>query len=272
VTDAPAARPPIALHVSPHPDDEAIAAPATLLALRDAGHRVVNVLASLGRPADRDRRRGEAEEAARRLGIELVVIDPPLALGRDDDLAAARRRLASELGGLLERENVAVVLGPSPHDGHHGHETVGRAIADALEAVGEGGPRWWMWGLWAELPHPTLYVPFGEARLAEVLKGLSAHAGELARNDYAALVRGRAAANAVLGAERVFGFGSPAAGGGEPFAELLCEVARRDGRWRAGAPRALDSAEPLAPMGDGVDLDWWLRAPSFRERLREQAG
>lgn len=268
MTPAPPARPPIALHVSPHPDDEAIAAPATLLTLRDAGHRVVNVLASLGRPAERERRRGEAQEAARRLGIELVVLDPPLALGNDDDPGPAQRRLADELGAALEREEVAVVVGPSPHDAHHGHEPVGRAVQEALEAAGEGAPRWWMWGLWGELPHPTLYVPFGEARLAQVLDALGAHAGELARNDYTALVRGRAAASAVLGAERVFGFGSAAVGGGETYAELLCEVAWRDGRWRAGAPRVLDAAQPLAPMRDGADLGWWLRAPSFRERQR----
>jgi len=30
------------LHLAPHPDDEALGAPATLLALRDAGHRVIN--------------------------------------------------------------------------------------------------------------------------------------------------------------------------------------------------------------------------------------
>ena len=45
------------------------------------------------------------------------------------------------------------------------------------------------------------------------------------------------------------GSAPPRPAGAEPYAELVCEVARRDGRWRAGAPRVLDAAEPLAPMG-----------------------
>jgi hypothetical protein len=246
VSSGPASGSPLALHVSPHPDDEAIAAPAALLALRDAGLRVRNLLVTLGRPADRERRFREAEEAARRQGFELE---------QGDDVAA-----------VLAREPVAVLVGPGPHDGHRGHEPVGRAIRDALEDAGEEGPRWWMWGLWADLPHPTLYVPFGEERMAEVLHGLDAYGGELARNDYARLVRGRAQANAVLGSERAFGSGSAAAST-EPYAELLCELAWRGARWRAGAPRLLDPADPLAEMGEGADLTWWLGAPSFRDRL-----
>ena len=34
------------LHLSPHPDDEIAGMPATLMALRDAGWRVVNVAAA----------------------------------------------------------------------------------------------------------------------------------------------------------------------------------------------------------------------------------
>ena len=45
------------LHISPHPDDELVGAPATLMALRDAGHEVTNLALSLGRPEDHDRRR-----------------------------------------------------------------------------------------------------------------------------------------------------------------------------------------------------------------------
>jgi hypothetical protein len=125
-----------------------------------------------------------------------------------------------------------------------------------------------MWGLWADLPHPTLFVPFGDARLATVDHALAAHAGELARNDYPALVRGRALANRVLGAERVFGFGQDAVQAA-PYAELLTELVRADGRWRAAAPRLLDEPEPLpATVGLGPDLGWWLHAPSFGDRLR----
>ena len=44
------------LHLSPHPDDEVLGAGATLLGLRDAGHRVINLACSLGRPEQQERR------------------------------------------------------------------------------------------------------------------------------------------------------------------------------------------------------------------------
>ena len=56
------------LHLSPHPDDEVLGAGATLLGLREAGHRVINLACSLGRPEQQDRRRAEVTDACRRAG------------------------------------------------------------------------------------------------------------------------------------------------------------------------------------------------------------
>ncbi len=247
------------LHVAPHPDDELLGAPATLMALRDAGHRVVNLAVGLGRPADRPRRRRELEAACAAAGFELLVAAGAPGIGASDDLAAARAALAALLGRALDELRPALVVSPSPHDRHHGHEVVARALFDALESR-PVPPAWWMWGLWGPLPLPTLVVPVDEARIEEVLAALGEHAGELARNDYRRLLSGRAQAQAVLGAELVFGFGAPALGA--PGAELLTE-ARRDGRgaWRLGAPRLLDPARPLA-AADGPDARAWLEAPS----------
>ena len=218
------------LHLSPHPDDEAIAAPATLLALRDAGHRVINLACGLGRPADRERRRAELEEATRRARLEVVVHDPASSL-------------EGAVAALVERERVSGVISPRPEDGHPAHEAVGRAASEGAK----GAARWWMWGLWAELRQPTLVTSFDEARLEEVLHVLAAYEGELARNDYAALVRARAVVNRVLGAERVFGFGSR--GLDVPYAELLTELEWAEGGWRACRPRLLDPSDPLAGGG-----------------------
>ena len=108
--------------------------PATLMALRDAGWRVVNVACGLGRPAQHQRRRGEVEEACRRAGFDLLVCDPPLPLSAGDDLAAAEDTLVELLAQLLPELAPALVCAPSPHDGHHAHELVGRAARRALEA------------------------------------------------------------------------------------------------------------------------------------------
>ena len=263
------ARPLTFIHLAPHPDDEAIAAPATLLALRAAGHRVVNLACSLGRPEQSHRRLREVREACRRGGFELVVHDPPLGLSLQDDRAGARAALTASVARLVEAERAAVVIAPSPHDRHHGHETVGRAAVDAVEALAVP-PRLWLWSLWADLPLPTLYVEVGRRRMRGALRVLAAHRGELRRTDYRALVRGRARANRVLGSERVFGFGEPMRGG--PYAELLTEAVLHDGAWWSTAARTLDPRAPLcAADARRHPLGWWLRSPSFTDRLGDAA-
>ena len=215
---------PVVLHVAPHPDDEVLGAGATLMALRDAGHRVVNLAWGLGRPEDEARRRAELEEACRRAGFELVV-----------------RRPVQE---VLAAHDVTIVVSPSEHDAHPAHRSVARAVRDALEHAGAGGPAWWTWSLWTDLAAPTLVTLFGHERLDEVLGALAAHRGELERNDYAALVPARATAARVRGAELVFGFGAPGFEAG-PYAELLAEARLTPQGWLPGEPRVLDPERPL---------------------------
>ena len=239
----------VVVHVSPHPDDEAVAAAMTLAALADHGWHVVNLLLSTGRPGDRERRRAEAATAADRAGYELAVVS--------DDAASRTADCRAAVDTALDRYRPALVLSPQPHDAHPTHERVGAAVRDVIAARAEP-PVWWMWGLWAELAAPTLYVPFGESDVARAIAVLECYPGELARNDYRRVLRGRASAQTVLGSERVFGFGTPAAGEA-PYAELLTEAVRRDGEWYAGPRRVLDLARPLPdpatatePVGDRI--------------------
>ena len=265
----------VVVHLAPHADDECIGAPATLMALRDAGWRVVNVTCSLGRPEQADRRRAEVTEACRRAAFDSLVLDDPLHDPLEGgDVGPSGRRLEAQLAPVLDRLAPRIVLSPSPHDRHRGHEVVGRAAlalgargADAGGAV--DGARLWLWGLWADLPLPTLALGFGPARLEEILGALAAHGGELDRNDYRRLVRGRAEMNAVLGPERVFGFGSAGVDAGAEdaaYVELLCEIGRTGGSWRLGRPRWLDPAAPVGPLG-ATSADPWLEAPSVTDRF-----
>jgi LmbE family N-acetylglucosaminyl deacetylase len=247
-----------ALHVAPHPDDEALGAPATLLQLVDQGWRVVNVVVSLGHAGEQDRRRREAVCASERAGFEVQVLEPPSRTSESDDAARTQRELVETLQVMLHH-GVDVVVGPSPHDGHPAHERAGRALRDAIEATGRA-TTWWMWGLWADLPFPSIYVPYGEAMRERVEQVLDAHAGEVGRNDYRRLASGRASANAVLGSERVFGYGSGQAST-EPYAELLTEVGFDGNTWRLGAPRCFDPRAPFA--GEPLEeISWWLHASS----------
>jgi LmbE family N-acetylglucosaminyl deacetylase len=264
--------PPSILHVSPHPDDEAVGCPGALLHLRDRGWTVVSVVVSLGFEGHHERRRSEAEKASERAGFVPVFVDPPLNLDLDADLDAAAERLAAELPTLVDRHGASIVVSPSPHDVHHGHETVGRGVQWAMAQL-PTSVRWWMWGVWGDLPAPNVFYGFDQGVLDRAIHILDAYTGELERNDYRRYLSGRAAANAVMGSERVFGFGSPLAST-LPYAELLTEVRRIDGRFMASEPHMLDEG-PFPDAGFDVDLTPWVESPSVRElvgRIREVRG
>lgn len=253
---------PAVVHVAPHPDDEAIGCPGALLHLLDRGWSVVSVITSLGFPDQWERRRAEAEEASKRAGFEVKFLEPPLGISLDDDLELATRRVAAELPGLVEEHGASIVVSPSPHDVHHGHEAVGRGVLRAMAAL-PPSVRWWMWGVWGDLPAPNVYYAFGEPDLSRMLHILEAYAGELSRNDYRRLLAGRAAAMAVLGSERVFGFGSPAASD-LPYAEVLTEVRHEEGRWMASEPHQLDEG-PFPDSRFDFNLTAWLESPSVHQ-------
>jgi LmbE family N-acetylglucosaminyl deacetylase len=262
------------LHLSPHPDDELLGAPATLMALRDAGHRVLNLACSFGSPGDRRRRRRELKAALERARLDWEAMRPPLNISLGDDLEAAQRRLSRAVRALVARDGFDLIVAPTPHDGHHGHEVVGRAATEAIAGLRDP-PRLWMWGLWADLPMPTLFVPFAEDRLIEILSGLAEYRGEVDRSDYQSALAGRCRAARVLGVERTFGFGEPKHDGPygflrddpRPYADLLTEVMRIDDEWYACAPRIPDFGNPLASARPDLPIGWWwLEETSIRDR------
>ena len=263
---------PTVLHVAPHPDDEVVGCPGALLHLLDRGWTVVSVLSSLGFAEQWDRRRGEAKEASTRANFTPVFLDPPLNLDLDADLEHATHRVAKEIPPLVKEYDASIVVSPSPHDNHHGHETIGRGVQRAM-AVLPPDTRWWMWGVWGDLPVPNVYYGYDQRVLDRALYILEAYAGELVRNDYRTYVTGRAVANAVMGSERVFGYGSGRASS-LPYAEVLTEVRLLDGKFMASEPHMLDEGPAPSAWYD-VDLTPWLDSPSVREivdHVREVRG
>jgi LmbE family N-acetylglucosaminyl deacetylase len=259
---------PRVLYVIPHPDDEVLGACGTLLQLRDAGWEVLTLACSLGRPSQSATRIEELVEACRRAGFELRHTAHPVGISAGDDLEQAERLLTAEIADALRETSPALLVGPSPHDGHHGHEVVGRSIHRALADIAASSrPRWWMWELWSALPVPTLYVPVSGATLKRVDRVLQAHGSELARNDYRRALRARCELAAALGAERVFGWGT--AGTADDYAEILTELlCDQWDRWPLAAPRRLDPAEPLSgAVPSGLDAGRWLSSASQRDAI-----
>lgn len=229
------------MHIAPHPDDESIGAPCSLLHLAASGARVVVVACGLGRPPDHDRRRGELVDATRAGGFELVVRDPPAALGSGDDLARTERDLVPWLAGLIDDLGADLVMSPHIHDAHPAHEAVARAVRDAVVRSARH-PVWWTWGLWADLRTPAVLFPCRPELVERAVRMLACYPGELARNDYLDLLRSAGRLAAIRGVERVLGFGH-AALPGVRHAELLGESSWIDGRWCAGVPRVSRTLE-----------------------------
>jgi len=106
-------------------------------------------------------------------------------------------------------------------------------------------------GLWADLRSPTVLFPCSPALVERAERMVACHAGELARNDYLGMLRATGRLAAIRGVERVLGFGATALAGVQ-HAELLTELGRVGGRWRAGIPRVSPRLD--LPVAWGADV------------------
>jgi LmbE family N-acetylglucosaminyl deacetylase len=256
------------LHISPHPDDEVLGAGATLLILRSHGWDVTTLACSFGRPEQAGRRRAELLDACARAGFQLRETAGEIPISASADLGAAQKHLAAEFRRALMEHQPSLLVGPSPHDGHHGHEVVGRAMIDAIESLPRPSrPRVWLWELWALLPVPTLYVAVPADVMALATSVLEAHQGELERNDYRQALKARAQLAAVLGFERVFGWGSEAPR--VEYAEVLTEIlSDQHPGWVLAKPRMLAPDAPLDhARPSAVDIGSWLVRPTIRQEM-----
>lgn len=253
-------RGPVCLHIGAHPDDELLGAPASLMALRDAGWEVIVLVCSLGRVDDRRRRHQDLERACAAVGFDLRVLRPELRLGRDDD-AGSISALTEHLPAVVNEIKPDLIVAPSPHDGHHAHEYVGRA---ALEVARMCGVRQvGLWGIWRMLDLPTHVTPFGEPRFVEIIQAVSGHDGEVGAGDYRNLTVGRAIATRALAPERVLGYGTRDLSE-LPYAEETTWMLLHDDRWHLAVPGVFDPTS-VERMRVGEEAEWWIARSSLRQ-------
>jgi len=134
---APAASPLNIIAFGAHPDDCDIRAGGTAAKWAAAGHRVrfVSVTSgdaghqSQGGGALAARRRAEAQEAGRRLGVDYITLD-----NHDGELMPTLQ-IREQIIRLIRQWKADLVLGPRPHDYHPDHRYTGILLQDAAFMV-----------------------------------------------------------------------------------------------------------------------------------------
>ena len=120
-----------------HPDDCDIRAGGTAAKWAAAGHRVRFVSVTNGDAGHQSqgggalgaRRRAEAQEAGRRLGVEYIVLD-----NHDGELMPTLQ-VREQIIRLIRQWKADLVLGPRPHDYHPDHRYTGILLQDAAFMV-----------------------------------------------------------------------------------------------------------------------------------------
>jgi len=133
--DADAAR---ILFIGAHPDDCDVKAGGTAALLAEAGHAVKFVSLTNGDAGHHEmgggplakRRRAEAKEAARRLGIDAYAVLP-----YEDGELMPTLEVRRDVIRLIREWDADVVVGHRPNDYHPDHRYAGRVVQDAAYMV-----------------------------------------------------------------------------------------------------------------------------------------
>jgi LmbE family N-acetylglucosaminyl deacetylase len=131
---------PVALNIiafGAHPDDCDIRAGGTAAKWAAAGHRVRFVSVTNGDAGHQSqgggalaaRRRAEAQEAGRRLGVDYITLD-----NHDGELMPTLQ-VREQIIRLIRQWKADLVLGPRPHDYHPDHRYTGILLQDAAFMV-----------------------------------------------------------------------------------------------------------------------------------------
>ena len=223
-----------ALILAPHPDDECITGLLPLRLKEECGFRIWVVPVTLGSREDRrEIRKRELRKACRALEFR------PVFLGSGD--------LPGELTKALAAIRPAVVFLPHAKDGHPTHRMTHRRGVAALDAAG-GVFHVVETEYWHPLERPNLMVSAKQSHVAQLRRALACHAGEMARNDYAARLPAWMSDNVRRGAELVGGKGAVAPN--MAYATLYRARIRAGDKWRAPfrGGRTIESARSLEQL------------------------
>jgi len=213
---APAPDAPVAMIFSPHPDDECIIGGLALRLMREAGMRVVNVAVTQGSNKERQQPRWEELRGACQylgFGLEqtapngLEKISPKTRLENARHWSAAVNIIST----TLARHQPRVIFFPHEFDWNSTHIGTHFLVMDALKNLPANFEcRIIETEFWGQMASPNLMIELSVADVADLLAGLSFHAGEVRRNPFHLRMPAWLQDNVRRGAELVGGQGGAA--------------------------------------------------------------
>ena len=206
---------PIALILSPHPDDECIIGGLPLRLLKEGSVRIVNVAITQGSNPDRKKERlNELEKACQWIGFELVQTCPS---GLDRIRPETQTQdpqhwdeAVSILAEIFLNYNPHAIFVPHAKDWNQTHLGTHLLALDALKKTEDLSPILIETEYWGQMPEPNLMVENTVEEVAELLGALSHHQGELERNPFHLRLPAWMQDNVRRGAEVVGGQGRKA--------------------------------------------------------------
>ncbi len=245
---------PHALIFAPHPDDECIVGALPLRLHAEAGWQVTNVAVTLGsRQERRAERLAELQAACEVLGFGLHLLSDEGFEQVKPEAATARTSLwqeqVAQVADLLRTVQPALVLVPHAGDGIPTHIGVHALVSEALAQARINTVVAWT-EFWATQAAPNLLVETGVTDTARLVRALSCHHGEIARNPYHLRLPAWMADNVRRGGELLAGPGEAPPPFG--FATLY-----RLSRWVEGQPQA-DLPPRMVTCEDPFDAETLL--------------
>lgn len=180
---------PIALIMSPHPDDECIMGGLPLRLMREAGFRIVNVAITLGSKVDRKKARlNELRLACNWIGYELQEMGEngleKVTIHSRQNFPENWAVMTNQLVEVLNKWNPTAIFFPNSHDWNKTHLGVHMLTLDALKETNDFFPFLIETEYWGQMPQPNLLVESSTQEVADLLAALSHHEWELKRNPF----------------------------------------------------------------------------------------
>ncbi len=204
---------PIVLIISPHPDDECLMGSYALRLKEECNAKVYVLPFSYGSKVSRqEARKLELKAACAKLGFE--ILNAPLL--QVEDLIKVLRSL-----------NPNVIFSPHAEDGHPVHQKAHEWTRDALQLIAKENQTvkraWVQTEFWRDLEKPNLLIPLSSKQVIQIGEALACHVEEVKRNPYHLRLPAWFQDQVRKGQEKVGGYGSSAASGGDANVEALSE-------------------------------------------------